>query len=68
MDFEDLTTEQLLETLPQHLHVARNDNANPHDRWRIYNMTSKEYIEPGAQNVRQLLVTTLKLINLKQYS
>lgn len=66
MEYEDLTTDQLLEVLPQHLHVARNDNAESHDRWRIYNMASKKYLEPGSHNVRQLLISTLKHIDLVQ--
>lgn len=63
MEYEDLTTDQLLEALPQHLHAARNDNAEPHDRWRIYNMASREYIEPGKASVRDLLITTLQRID-----
>lgn len=66
MEYEDLTTDQLLEALPQHLHVARNDNAEPHDRWRIYNTASEKYLEPGSNNVRQLIVATLKQINSDQ--
>lgn len=66
MKYEDLTTDQLLEALPHHLHVAHNDNAEPHDRWRIYNMASQKYLEPGTHDVRQLLVSTLKHIDLLQ--
>lgn len=66
MNYEDLTTDQLLEVLPHHLHVARNDNAELHDRWRIYNMSSGKYVEPGKAVVRELLISTLEHIALDE--
>lgn len=66
MNYEDLTTDQLLEVLPHHLHVARNDNAESHDRWRIYNMSSGKYVEPGKAVVRELLISTLEHIALAE--
>ena len=60
--FENMPIEELLENLPNHLHLARNDNAPDHDRWRIYNSATKEYTEPGFPTVRDLLVYTYNRI------
>lgn len=65
-EYEYLSTAELLEALPQHLHVARNDNAEHHDRWRIYNMASNKYIDPGQATVRSLLVSTLQRIDSQE--
>lgn len=54
-----MTTDELLEKLPNNLHLARNDNAPEHDRWRIYNWHTKKYVEPGAATAHQLLVETI---------
>lgn len=55
-DVSRQTTDELLETLPNHLHLARNDKADVSDRWRVYNTHTQKYIEPGASTARELLV------------
>ena len=57
--FVDMTTDQLAEKLPNNLHLARNDNAPEFDRWRVYNIATEKYAEPGAETVRDLLINTL---------
>ncbi len=59
MEYENLTTDELLENLPNNLHLTRNDNAPWHDRWRIYNNHTKKHIEPGCLTARELLLYTL---------
>ncbi len=56
--FKDMTTNELLEHLPDNLHLARNGDAPEHDRWRIYNSHTKEYQEPGFPTARDLMVYT----------
>ena len=58
--YDDFTTDELLDCLPNHLHLARNSNAPDHDRWRIYSDATKKYIEPGMKTARELLVYTLE--------
>lgn len=60
MEFEKMTLDDLLENLPNNLHIAKNDNAPEHDRWRIYNCFTQKYIEPGFSNVRDLLIYICK--------
>jgi len=57
-NYEILTTDELLEMLPNHLHLARNENAEHHDRWRIYNRAHKKYLDPGTSTARELLIAT----------
>lgn len=59
MDYSGLTTDELLELLPNHLQLARNENAPAHDRWRVYNPFTQEHIEPGQKTARELLIATL---------
>lgn len=56
MRYENMTTDDLLERLPNNLHLARNDNAPDHDRWRIYNSATQKYTEPGAPNAREVMI------------
>lgn len=51
----ELTIEELLESLPNHLHLARNDSAPDHDRWRVFNRISGRYIETGCGTAREVL-------------
>ena len=55
---EEKTTDELLELLPSNLHLARNENAPDHDKWRIYNSATKKYIEPGKATARELMLYT----------
>ena len=55
-EFENLSTDVLLELLPDHLNLCRNSNAPENDRWRFYNKAHEEYIEPGASSARELLL------------
>lgn len=64
--FDDMTTDELLEQLPNNLHIARNDNAPEHDRWRIYNTATEKYVEPGFPNARELMIYTCRRLE-EQY-
>ena len=55
-----MTTDDLLEQLPDHLQLARNSNAPEHDRWRIWNRATGQVIAPGFATARDLLIATLK--------
>jgi len=55
-DVRRKTTDELLEKLPDHLHLARNKNADVIDRWRVYNSCTKKYVGFGASTARELLV------------
>lgn len=57
-NFNDMTTDELLEELPNNLHLARNGNAREDDRWRIFNSHTGQYVEPGYATARELLVRT----------
>jgi len=58
-----MTTDELLELLPNNLHVARNDNAPEHDRWRIYNSATHQYVEPGFSTARELMIHTCRRLD-----
>lgn len=64
--FEEMTTDELLEQLPNNLHVARNDNAPEYDRWRIYNSHTEKYVEPGFPTARELMIHTCRRLE-EQY-
>jgi len=64
-EYKKMTTDELLDALPDHLYVARNDEADPEDRWRIYNRVTKKYIDPGYPTVRDLMINTLKILSIK---
>jgi hypothetical protein len=66
MNLENMTTNELAEKLPNNLHLARNENAPEHDRWRVWNSHTEKYCEPGAATVRDLLIATLERLD-KQY-
>jgi len=55
-DLDDYSTDDLLERLPSNLHLARNANAPEHDRWRIYNSATAEYIAPGHSTARSAMI------------
>ena len=55
-ELDDYATDDLLERLPSHLHLARNGIAPEHDRWRLYNCASGEYIAPGYSTAREVLI------------
>lgn len=63
MKYEGLTTDELLDKLPCHLHLARNTNADPVDRWRLYNIASDQYVEPGKPTARELLIYVLNRLD-----
>jgi len=63
MKYSDMGTDELLELLPNNLHLARNSNASDTDRWRMYNMASKKYPSPGFKSARDLLIYTLDRID-----
>ena len=59
MNLEKMTTDELLELLPDNLHLSKNSNAPSHDRWRIYNSFTGKNPKPGFARPRRLLVYTL---------
>lgn len=63
MQYEEMTTDALLEKLPNNLHLARNDNAPDHDRWRIYNSATQKYAEPGAPTAREMMIIAFKRLD-----
>ena len=63
MQYDEMSTDELLELLPNNLHLARNDNAPEHDRFRVYNSAIGQYEEPGASSARDLLVSMLTRID-----
>ena len=60
--FDHLTTEELLERMPDNLHLAKNSNAPEHDKWRVFNSHTKKYVEPGFGTARDLMLHVLKRI------
>lgn len=60
--YRDWTTDELLDELPSNLHLARNENAPEHDRWRVYNMATGKYPAPGYATARECLIGTLTTI------
>lgn len=60
MDLEKKTTDELLELLPSsHLHIAKNPLADVADKWRVFNVASQKYVEPGYPTARELLINLL---------
>lgn len=57
---ENLTTEELLEKLPDHLFLTQNSNAEENDRWRIFNRATDEYIHMNASTAREALINLYK--------
>jgi hypothetical protein len=55
-ELDDYSTDDLLERLPSNLHLARNENAPEHDRWRMYNSATDEYITPGHSTARAAMI------------
>lgn len=65
MIYEKMTTDALLERLPDNLHLARNSSAGSYDRWRIFNSFTGKYVEPGKPSARDLLIYTLDNLALQ---
>ena len=63
--YTEMSTDELLELLPSNLHLARNENAPAHDRWRVYNTVTEKHVAPGAVSCRDLLIATLATIDKK---
>jgi hypothetical protein len=59
-ELDDYATDDLLERLPSHFHLARNGIAPEHDRWRLYNCASGEYIAPGYSTAREALIFIIR--------
>jgi len=58
------TTDELLSEIPQHLHVARNDNAVPSDRYRILNSATGRYSAHGFATAREALHSCIESIKI----
>ena len=61
-DFKTMTTDQLLEKLPDNLMLMKNENADDNDRWRIHNAFTKNSVKPGFPTAKDLLIHTLNKI------
>lgn len=54
----------IFDKLPNHLHLARNSNAEHWDRWRIFNtVTNKSIKETGSATIEECM---MKLIALEK--
>lgn len=57
----------LFERLPNHLHLARNGNAPEFDRWRLYSLTTKEYIETtGAASAEECMKKYVEMEDMEK--
>ncbi|WP_339145231.1 hypothetical protein [Pseudoalteromonas galatheae] len=60
LELEKKTTDELLDMWPSpHLHIVKNPKANDSDKWRVFNMVSQTYVEPGYSTARELLIHIL---------
>ena len=62
IEFKNLTTDELLDALPDNLMPMKNSNAPDFDRWRIYNYVTKKVVEGGHETAHKLLVNCLSEI------
>ena len=63
MNYNNMTLEELLNILPDNLHVARNDNADENNRWKIFNRVLNKYVGGGFPSARELIIGTLTKID-----
>jgi len=61
-NFKTMTTDQLLEKMPDNLMLMKNENAPDNDRYRIYNAFTKNTVKPGFSTAKALLIHTLQKI------
>lgn len=55
-----MTTDELLEKMPDHLSLVKNSKADKNDRWRVYNFATDEYVKMDAKTAREALIKTLE--------
>ena len=60
MNYDLITTDALLEGLPDHLLLVRNSNADAGDKWRVYNIVTREFIPLQARTAREAIINLLK--------
>ena len=54
----------IFERLPNHLMLARNSNAPEFDRWRLYSLTNKKYLEEtGAETAFECMQKYIAIEN-----
>jgi len=57
----------IFDKLPDHLHLARNSNAPEFDRWRLYSIVTKEYIEEsGASSAEECMEKYIQQENIER--
>ena len=61
--YELMSTDELLEIMPDNLQLARNDNADPDGKWRAYNRCTDNYCEPGFPTAKAMMIFTLEAID-----
>lgn len=66
MNYDDKTTDELLELIPNNLHLARNSDAPDRDRFRMFNSANGKYIEPGAKTGRRAIIKMLEKIDIQR--
>ena len=62
-NYNEMATDELLELMPDNLHLAKNSNAPEHDRWRVFNSHTKKYVEPGFSTAKELMIHALTRID-----
>ncbi len=64
--YNNLTTDELLDLLPDMLCVARKSHADENDRFRIYNRNTEEYARHGFSSARELIIHMLDTIDIQR--
>jgi len=63
-NYEDISTDELLEMLPNKLHLTKNDNAAPVHKWCMFNMDTFEFDGNCAPTARELMIQTYSEIDV----
>ena len=63
MKYEAMTTDALLELMPDNLHLEKNSKTPAHDTWRVFNSHTKKYVEPSFGTEKELMVHVLTHID-----
>ena len=55
--YKEKDLEELLEELPNNLHLARDSNAPRHDKYRMYNKATGKYLEStGSDTAKGFII------------
>lgn len=60
MNYDEMSTDELLNIMPDNLLLMRNDNKEPEKRWRLYNTLTKKRCSCWGLTARDLMIKTLK--------